>query len=71
MPQYQVSKKFRSKIHGPYPAKKIRHYFLLGRIRSTDEVSSDGGRTWEPLSQVPELVPDELLGKKQMFRNAS
>jgi len=35
-------------------------FLLLGRIRNCDRVSRDG-ELWEPVTQVPELIPDELL----------
>lgn len=33
---------------------------MLGRVRNTDRVSRDG-ELWEPVTQVPELIPEELL----------
>ena len=35
-------------------------FLLLGRVRNTDRVSRDG-ELWEPVTQVPELIPEELL----------
>jgi len=34
-----------SEVKGPFPIGQIRRYVLLGRIRETDEVSTDG-ETW-------------------------
>ncbi len=49
-----------SRLQGPYSAEDIGRYLLLGRIRRQDRVSRDG-ELWEPVTQVPELVPEELL----------
>lgn len=49
-----------SRLQGPYSAQDIGRYLLLGRIRRQDRVSRDG-ELWEPVTQVPELVPEELL----------
>lgn len=49
-----------SRLQGPYTARDIGRYLLLGRIRRNDRVSRDG-ELWEPVTQVPELVPEELL----------
>lgn len=49
-----------SRLQGPYSAEEIGRYLLLGRIRRQDRVSRDG-ELWEPVTQVPELVPEELL----------
>ena len=49
-----------ARLQGPYTASDIRRYLLLGRIRRNDRVSRDGD-LWEPVTQVPELVPEELL----------
>jgi len=49
-----------ARLQGPYTASDIRRYLLLGRIRRNDRVSRDGD-LWEPVTQVPELIPEELL----------
>lgn len=49
-----------SRVQGPYSITEVGRYLLLGRIRSTDRVSRDG-ELWEPVTQVPELIPEELL----------
>ena len=49
-----------SRLQGPYTAEDIGRHLLLGRIRRQDRVSRDG-ELWEPVTQVPELVPEELL----------
>ena len=49
-----------ARLQGPYTASDIRRYLLLGRVRRNDRVSRDGD-LWEPVTQVPELVPEELL----------
>lgn len=49
-----------SRLQGPYSTRDIGRYLLLGRIRRNDRVSRDG-ELWEPVTQVPELVPEELL----------
>ncbi|MFW5969657.1 MAG: pentapeptide repeat-containing protein [Halofilum sp. (in: g-proteobacteria)] len=46
-------------VQGPYSASVIRRYLLLGRLRLSDRVSADG-RGWTPLTQRPELIPDEM-----------
>jgi len=49
-----------SRVQGPYSITEVGRYLLLGRIRSSDRVSRDG-ELWEPVTQVPELIPEELL----------
>ena len=49
-----------SRVQGPYSANEVGRYLLLGRVRNTDRVSRDG-ELWEPVTQVPELIPEELL----------
>lgn len=46
-------------VQGPYSASVIQRYLLLGRLRLSDRVSPDG-RCWTPLTQRPELIPDEM-----------
>ena len=49
-----------SRVQGPYTTTEVGRYLLLGRVRNTDRVSRDG-ELWEPVTQVPELIPEELL----------
>ncbi|MDO6460420.1 hypothetical protein Q4485_06910 [Granulosicoccaceae sp. 1_MG-2023] len=49
-----------SRLAGPYSRLTIHRYLLLGRIKNSDRVSKDG-KLWEPITQVPELIPEELL----------
>lgn len=49
-----------SRVQGPYTTHEVGRYLLLGRVRNTDRVSRDG-ELWEPVTQVPELIPEELL----------
>lgn len=46
---------------GPFSAKEMRRLSLIGRVEDCDQVSRDYGDTWEVVTQVPELVPAELL----------
>lgn len=46
-------------IRGPFPAGLVTRYILLGRIQETDQLSSDQV-SWHPISELPELIPDEL-----------
>ena len=46
-------------IRGPFPAGQITRYILLGRIVETDQLSIDQ-ISWQPVSKLPELIPDEL-----------
>ncbi|MCG6968286.1 MAG: pentapeptide repeat-containing protein [Gammaproteobacteria bacterium] len=46
-------------IRGPFPKKLITRYILIGRVLERDEVSNDQ-RTWQPVSALPELIPEEL-----------
>jgi len=48
-------------VQGPLSTNDVRKFFLIGRVRKTDSVSRDG-EIWEPITQVPELIPEELLG---------
>ncbi len=49
-----------ARLRGPYSRLTIHRYLLLGRIKNSDRVSKDG-EMWEPITQVPELIPEELL----------
>ncbi|MCB1757280.1 MAG: hypothetical protein KDJ38_17280 [Gammaproteobacteria bacterium] len=49
-----------ARLQGPYSRQTIHRYLLLGRIKNSDRVSKDGA-VWEPITQVPELIPEELL----------
>jgi len=49
-----------SRVQGPFSTTEVGRYLLLGRVRNTDRVSKDG-ELWEPVTQVPELIPEELL----------
>ncbi len=49
-----------ARVQGPYSTDEVGRYLLLGRVRNTDRVSRDG-ELWEPVTQVPELIPEELL----------
>jgi len=46
-------------IRGPFPAGLVTRYILLGRIRDTDELSIDQV-SWQPVTELPELIPEEL-----------
>ena len=50
-----------SRVQGPFSTNDVRKFFLIGRVRKTDSVSRDG-EIWEPVTQVPELIPEEFLG---------
>jgi len=49
-----------ARVLGPFSPTEVGRFLLLGRVRNTDRVSRDG-ELWEPVTQVPELVPEELL----------
>jgi len=49
-----------ARVQGPFSATEVGRFLLLGRVRNTDRVSRDG-ELWEPVTQVPELIPEELL----------
>jgi hypothetical protein len=49
-----------ARIQGPFSTNEVGRFLLLGRVRNTDRVSRDG-ELWEPVTQVPELIPEELL----------
>ena len=49
-----------ARVQGPFSAAQVARFLLLGRVRRSDRVSRDG-ELWEPVTQVPELVPEELL----------
>lgn len=57
-PQWYVQKG--SRVQGPFSSDEVGRFLLLGRVRNTDRVSRDG-ELWEPVTQVPELIPEELL----------
>ena len=46
-------------VRGPYPAKQVSRYILLGRIRDTDELRPEGG-DWERVCDFPDLIPEVM-----------
>lgn len=48
-------------VQGPYSAHEVQRYMLIGSVKPTDMVTTDG-ELWEPVSQVAHLVPEELIG---------
>ena len=46
-------------IRGPFPAGLVTRYILLGRILETDQLSTDQ-ISWQLVSNLPELIPEEL-----------
>lgn len=57
-------------VKGPFPASQISKYLVLGRIRTSDEVSSDREQ-WCTVAEVPGLVPRELregAGEEELQR---
>jgi hypothetical protein len=46
-------------VRGPFTAAHVRRCILLGRIQLNDELSQDE-RTWQALTEFPQLIPDEL-----------
>ena len=50
-------------IRGPFPSKQVTRHILLGRLKLTDEVSTDQ-INWRALSEFPDLIPDELKGNQ-------
>jgi uncharacterized protein YjbI with pentapeptide repeats len=51
----------RGEVQGPYPAGLVSRYILLGRLKETDQVSTDR-EAWRTVSDVPELIPKILKG---------
>ena len=49
-----------ARVQGPFSAAEVGRFLMLGRVRRSDRVSRDG-ELWEPVTQVPELVPEALL----------
>lgn len=49
-----------SRVQGPFTCDEVGRFLLLGRVRNSDRVSRDG-ELWEPVTQVPELIPEALL----------
>jgi hypothetical protein len=46
-------------VRGPYPAKQVSRYILLGRIRDADELRPEDG-DWKRVSDCPELIPEVM-----------
>lgn len=65
-PTWYVRKGMR--VQGPFTETEVSRFLLIGRIRRDDTVSQDGNN-WEPVSQVPELVPDEMLDDVELFKS--
>ena len=55
-------------IRGPFPAGQITRDILLGRILQTDELSVDQ-ISWQPVTDLPELIPEELKADLTVFEN--
>lgn len=47
------------KVEGPFPAKQVSQWILLGRLRTEDQVSQDGLQ-WQTIANMPELIPAQL-----------
>lgn len=48
-----------NEVRGPFPARQISRFILLGRIRETDELSVDQ-QHWQQVSELPVLIPEEM-----------
>jgi uncharacterized protein YjbI with pentapeptide repeats len=48
-----------NEVRGPFPAPQISRFILLGRIKESDELSSNQ-HDWQKVSDVPVLMPEEL-----------
>ena len=48
-------------VRGPFLDEYVGRYILLGRIRLNDELSQDR-KTWQPVTNFPDLFPEELSG---------
>lgn len=46
-------------VRGPFPAQQISRFILLGRIRQSDELSTDQ-HEWQKVSEVPVLIPEVM-----------
>ncbi|MBI5451322.1 MAG: pentapeptide repeat-containing protein [Gammaproteobacteria bacterium] len=49
------------KVYGPYPAGLISRYILLGRIRFSDQISSDQ-KIWVQVAYATDFIPDVMKG---------
>jgi len=49
-------------VRGPFPAGMISRHILLGRILQSDQLSLDKV-DWQLVSDIPELIPDEMKVK--------
>jgi len=47
------------KVRGPFPARQVTRYILLGRVREDDELSQDQD-TWVPVHDCIDLIPEEM-----------
>ena len=50
-------------IRGPFPARQVTRYILLGRIREDDELSQDRAN-WNPVHDCLDLIPEEMKSLK-------
>jgi len=48
-----------NKVKGPFPSGTLRRFILLGRVKTTDQVSRDN-KNWQEVMSVPEVVPREV-----------
>lgn len=46
-------------IRGPFPARQVTRYILLGRIREDDDLSQDRER-WSRVNDCLDLIPEEM-----------
>lgn len=60
-------------ISGPHPSGLISRFLVLGRLTLDDPISADG-EEWQPIRDVPHLIPEELQradtpeGKERLLR---
>ena len=47
------------KVRGPFPARQVTRYILLGRVREDDELSQDQD-SWAPVHDCIDLIPEEM-----------
>ena len=50
-----------NKVAGPYHKGLVSRYILLGRIKLSDELSTDR-ENWRPVTKLPDLIPEVMKG---------
>ena len=49
------------RCQGPFYVSEIKRFMIAGRINTDSDQVSQDRVIWEPITQVPQLIPEEML----------